>query len=132
LSSEGFDRSADRALAYLRVSGVGDYALVGPVEARGLPPRHFLVRMSPEAAERHAGELREAKARCVETRTGARFCLIEYDGRVLESMEMCNPIYEFRRIVEAREPPTIEECRKAEKNDFLVIRVEEKLGRAWG
>jgi len=84
--------------------------------------------MTPETVEKHRAELKPAKTRCVETKTGAKFCLINYDSVQLEAMEMCRPVFEFKRIIETKEPPTIEECRKVGKNDFLVIKMEEKKG----
>ena len=109
----------------MSVDEIGHYALIGPVERKGLPPKHFLVRMTPETTEKHRAEMKSAKARCTETKTGAKFCLINYDKTQLEGMEMCNPIYEFKKIIEIKESPTVEECRKAEKNDFLIIKIEE-------
>ena len=111
----------------MSVGEIGHYALIGPVERKGLPPKHFLIKMTPETVEKHKAELKTAKARCTKTKTGAKFCLIDYNKTQLEAMEMCNPIYEFKKIIEIKESPTVEECRKAEKNDFLIIEmVEEK------
>ncbi|MHA1262887.1 MAG: hypothetical protein ACTSSA_12485, partial [Candidatus Freyarchaeota archaeon] len=120
----------DDALAYLETP-FGPYALTKPVERKGLPPKNFLVRMTEKTVEerKKAGvEFKPAQVRCVETKTGAKFCLVNYDRVQLEAIEMCNPIFEFKRIIETKEPPSIEECRKAGKNDFLVIKMEEKKG----
>jgi hypothetical protein len=117
----------DRALAYLSVEGLGDYALVGPISREGMPPKHFLVRMSSESVEEHRRrgvEFKKATASCVTTSTGARFCIIRYDDMELEAMEMCRPIEELKEIVEKGRRPTIEECRLAGKNDFLVIKAK--------
>lgn len=116
----------DRALAYLRIKDIGHYALIPPVERPPLPPKNFLIRMTPEAIEEHKDKFKDAEAKCVVTATGAKFCLIKWNGNTLESMEMCRPIFEFKKIVEEKRPPTIEECRAAEKNDFLVIECEPK------
>lgn len=113
----------DDALAYL-TTDIGHYALTKPVEKKGLPPKNFLVRMSPKTvdARKKAGvEFKPAKVSCVKTKTDARFCLIKFDKAELDCMEMCRPVYEFKKIIEEKEPPTIEECRKAGKNDFLVV-----------
>jgi hypothetical protein len=121
------DEGRDRALAYLSVEGLGDYALVGPISREGMPPKHFLVRMSPESVEEHrrrGAEFRRATASCVTTSTGARFCIIRYDGQELEAMEMCRPVEELKEVVEKGRRPTIEECRAIGKNDFLVIKAK--------
>lgn len=120
--------SEDNALAYLDTP-LGPYALTKPIVKKGLPPKNFLVRMTPKtvAERKRAGVVfKPAKVSCVPTKTDARFCLLNYDKTRLEAMEMCRPVWEFKRIIEAKEPPSIGECRKAEKNDFLVIKIEEK------
>ena len=116
------------ALAYL-TTPMGPYALTKPVVKKGLPPKNFLVKMTPKTVEerKKAGvKFARAKVSCVPTKTGARFCLLDYDTKRLEAMEMCRPVYEFKRIIETKQPPSVEECRKAEKNDFLVIKMMER------
>jgi hypothetical protein len=120
----------DGATAYLSIEGLGDYALVGPISREGMPPKHFLVRMSPESVEEHRRrgvEFKRATASCVTTSTGARFCIIRYDDMELEAMEMCRPIEELKEVVEKGRRPTIEECRLVGKNDFLVIKSKPSL-----
>ena len=102
----------DDALAYL-TTPLGQYALTKPVVKKGLPPKNFLVRMSPrtvEARKKAGVEFKTAKVRCVKTKTGAKFCLFDYDKTRLETMEMCRPVFEFKKIIETKRPPTIEEC----------------------
>jgi len=111
----------DKALAYLKTS-IGEYALTPPLNKKYPEPKPFLVRMSPEAVERHKAELKEAITKCIKTKTGARFCIFSFNDKELEGMEMCRPVYEFKKIIETKEPPTIEECRKFKKNDFLIIK----------
>jgi hypothetical protein len=121
------DEGGGKAIAYLSVEGLGDYALVGPISREGMPPKHFLVRMSQESVEEHrkkGAEFKKATASCVTTSTGARFCIIRYDGRELEAMEMCRPIEELKEVAEKGRRPTVEECRAMEKNDFLVIKAK--------
>ncbi len=79
-----------------------------------------------EARKKAGVEFKPAEMRCVKTKTGARFCLFDYDKTRLEAMEMCRPVYEFKRIIETKRPPTIEECREKGKNDFLVVEIIEK------
>ena len=111
----------DKALAYLKTP-IGEYALTSPLNKKYPEPKPFLVRMSPEAVEKHKKELKDALVRCVKTKTGARFCIFRFDNKELEGMEMCRPIFEFKKIIETKEPPTIEECRKLKKNDFLIVK----------
>lgn len=68
--------------------------------------------------------MKEATIKCVETKTGARFCLIRYDKTELEAMEMCRPVFRFKQIIEKKEEPTIQECRALGKNDFLVVQAK--------
>lgn len=113
----------DRAEGYIKTS-IGNFALTKPVVRRVLPPRRFLVQLSPErlkTLEEQKCPLTPATAKCTETKTGARFCLITFDKTELEAMEMCRPVYEFRQIIEKKAAPTIQECRVAGKNDFLVV-----------
>ena len=122
---EGKKIEMEDALEYLSIEGIGDYALIGPIEREGMPPKLFLIRMKPESVREHKSrgvEFKPAKARCTETSTGARFCLINYDDKELEGIEMCSPIHELKEIVEKGEKPTIEKCRTIGKNDFLVIK----------
>jgi hypothetical protein len=115
------------ALEYLSIRNIGDYALIGPVSRGGLPPKYFLVRMKPESVEEHRKRgitFKPAEAKCVETSTGARFCLITYDDGKIEGIEMCSPIEELKEIVEKGEKPTIERCREIGKNDFLVLKLK--------
>jgi hypothetical protein len=117
----------EEAIDYLSIKGIGDYALVGPISREGLPPKHFLIRMKPESVEEHKEKgivFKPAEAKCVETSTGARFCLISYDKGEIESIEMCSPLEELKEIVEKGEKPTIEKCREKGKNDFLVIKLK--------
>ena len=114
-----------RALAYLSIEGLGYYALVGPISREGMPPKHFLVRMSPESAEEHrraGAKFEEASSNCVTTSTGARFCIIRYGDQELEAIEMCRPIEELKEIAREGRRPTVEECRAIGKNDFLVVK----------
>lgn len=104
---------------------LGSYALV-PLIKKGLPPKSMLVRMSKEREAEHAKELKEAKVSCTKTKTGADFCIFKFDNTELEGVEMCRPIYEFKKIIETKEPPSIEECRTAHKNDFLIISCKPK------
>jgi len=114
-----------KTIAYLKLKDIGEYALTPPIISRRFRiAKKFLIKMEPQAVERHLKELKEASIRCVETRTGARFCLISYDRTELEAMEMCRATFKFKHIIEKREEPSIQECRAAGKNDFLVV--EEK------
>jgi len=113
----------DRAEAHIKTS-IGNFALTKPVVRRGLPPRRFLVQISPErlkTLEEQKCPLTPATVKCTETKTGARFCLITFDKTELEAMEMCRPVHRFKHIIEKREEPTIQECRAVGKNDFLVV-----------
>lgn len=114
------------SIAYLRIKGIGSYALSKPIHRPPLPPKNFLIRLTPESEKKHEKELRDAIARCVKTRTGARFCVINFDNVTLDAMEMCMPVYQFEHIVKHREEPTIEECREKKKNWFLVVKCEPK------
>jgi len=116
----------NKAEAYLKTP-IGSFALTKPVRRPPLAPKRFLVQISSERLrelEAKKCPMKEATVKCVETKTGARFCLISYDRTELEAMEMCRPVFEFRHIIEKKEPPTIQECRAVGKNDFLVV--EEK------
>lgn len=115
----------DKSLAYIKTP-FGSYALTKPISREGLPPKNLLVRMSKEKEIEHAKEIKEAKVSCVKTKTGANFCIFKFDNVELEGMEMCRPVYEFKKIIEEKEAPTIEECRAKGKNDFLIISCKPK------
>jgi len=117
----------DKAEAYIKTP-IGNFALTKPVRRPPLAPKRFLVQISPERLKELEAKkcpMKEATVKCVETRTGARFCLVTYDKTELEAMEMCRPVYRFKKIIEKKEEPTIQECRALGKNDFLVL--EEKI-----
>jgi len=113
----------DKAEAYIK-SPLGAFALTKPVRRPPLAPKRFLVQISPERLkelEEKKCPMKEATVKCIITRTGARFCLVTYDETELEAMEMCRPTHRFKHIIQKREEPTIQECRVAGKNDFLVV-----------
>jgi len=113
----------DKAEAYIRTP-IGSFALTKPVVRPPLAPKRFLVQISPERLkeleEKKCG-FKEATVKCVETKTGARFCLVTFEGKELEAMEMCRATFKFKRMIEKHEEPTIQECRSKGKNDFLVV-----------
>jgi len=113
----------DKAEAYIRTA-MGSFALTKPVVRPPLAPKRFLVQISPERLkelEATRCPMKEATVKCVETKTGARFCLIRYDKIELEAMEMCRATFKFKTMIEKREEPTIQKCRAVGKNDFLVV-----------
>jgi len=113
----------DKAEQYIRTP-IGSFALTKPVRRPPLAPKRFLVQISPERLkelEEKKCPMKEATVKCVETKTGARFCLITFDKTELEAMEMCRATFKFKTMIEKREEPTIQECRAVGKNDFLVV-----------
>jgi len=117
-------KNPNESIAYLRIKGVGDYALSKPIHRPPLPPKNFLIRLSKEKIEEIEKKklFKEAEAKCVETKTGARFCVIKFDNVELEGVEFCSPTYKYKVMIERKELPTILECREKGKNWFLVIR----------
>jgi len=114
----------DRAEAYLKLKDIGAFALTKPVRRPPLAPKRFLVQISRERfreLEAKKCPMREATVKCVVTKTGARFCIVTYDKTELEAMEMCRSTFKFKKMIEKREEPTIQECRAVGKNDFLVV-----------
>ena len=111
-----------KALAYLETD-LGCYALTPPIVSKEFPePKKFLVKMSPKTIEKHKEELKKTLTKCVSTKTGAKFCIFKFNEKELEGMEMCRPTFEFKKIIEEKALPTIEECRREGKNDFLIIK----------
>jgi hypothetical protein len=109
-----------KTLAYLRTE-IGDFALTHPVSKPGMKDKNLLVRMSRATARKVEAEFKDAVAKCVETKTGARLCVFSFDKTELEGIEMCRPTYTFKTLIELKEHPSLEECIKKKKNDFLVV-----------
>lgn len=109
-----------KSLAFLRTE-LGDFALTPPLKKPGVKDKNFLVQMSKQTAKKHEKELKETKIKCRETKTGAKFCDFEFDGKQLQGIEFCRPAHKLKTISKTKEPPTIEECRADRKSDFLVV-----------
>ena len=109
-----------KPLAFITTS-LGDFALTQPINKPGVKDKNFLVQMSKQTAKKHEKELKEALVKCVETKTGAKFCDFEFDGKQLQGIEFCRPAHKLKKMAKTKEPPTIEECRADRKSDFLVV-----------
>jgi len=119
-------KDEEKSIAYLKTN-IGSYALTEPIRTVRFPePKNFLVLMSPEKVEKHKEELIPAEVDCIETATGARFCIFKFNDKEVEGMEMCRPIFEMKHVIEKGRMPTIEECRREKKNDFLVVKCKPK------
>ena len=130
----------DKAIAYFNVKGdvEGSYALIPKVVSRkpGIVPKNFLIKLTPQKQKelkKESTPFFDASSSCIFTRTGARLCYFKSQLQdlkhnlttnkqiELEGIEMCRPVYELSQIVKTGKSPTIEECRKADKVDFLII-----------
>jgi len=110
------------SILYLETE-IGSYALTEPIKTARFPePRNFLVLMSPQKVEEHKEELIPTEVDCIETKTGARFCIFKFKDKEIEAMEMCRPIFEMKYVIKKGRMPTVEECRRQKKNDFLVLK----------
>jgi hypothetical protein len=114
---------------YLHIGELGDFAIVGPIEKPPLKPKKMLIKMSPEASEKHKKELKEAIAKCVKTETGSKFCVIEYNNMILEGMEMAHPVCKLSKIVKEKLPEeeAIKKCIEEGKEAYLVVKEVCKL-----
>ncbi|MHA1827085.1 MAG: hypothetical protein ACTSX6_00405 [Candidatus Heimdallarchaeaceae archaeon] len=119
----------ENAIAYIETE-IGNFALIPKVMKRGRIPKNFLVKMGKKAVKKRKEEGHKfypAKVSCTETKTGAKLCLFDYTNTekdkdvTLEGIEMCRPVFEMKQIVKTGKAPTIEECRRANKADFLII-----------
>ncbi|HDH91601.1 MAG TPA: hypothetical protein ENF38_01480 [Candidatus Aenigmarchaeota archaeon] len=114
------------SLAYLHLKDIGYYALSKPIHRPPLPPKNFLIRMTKEHTEKVKPLIKDAKVSCIKTKTGARFCFIEFDNVKLDAIELCEPTYKYEYLIKHKELPSIEECREKGKNWFLVVKCEPK------
>ena len=109
---------------YLKTN-IGSYALTMPIDKKYPEPRQFLVKMTEEAIKRHEHELTEAKVSCVETKTGAKFCIFSFDGKEIEAMQMAHPICKLAKIAKGiPEDEASRKCIEEGKDAFLVISKE--------
>lgn len=111
----------DKSLAYLKTK-LGSYALTPKLNKKYPEPKNFLVKMTPKAEAEHKDELKDTKVKCTTTKTGAKFCIFNFDKNEIEGMEMCAPIYEMKTAIKEKRMPSIEECRAKDKNWFLVLK----------
>jgi len=116
------DKAEEKSIAYLKTD-IQSYALTQPIVTARFPePKNFLVLMGPKKVEEHKEELIPTEVDCIETATGARFCVFRFEDKEISGMEMCRPIFEMKYVIKKGRMPTIEECRRERKNDFLVVK----------
>lgn len=120
-----------KAEAYLKLEGIGAFALTKPVKRPPLAPKRFLVQISPERLkelEEQKCPLTPATVKCTTTNTRTRFCIISYEGIELEGMEMAHPICKLSKIVKHKldEKEAIDECLKEGKRAFLIVKETRK------
>ena len=122
---KGMRKMEDKALAYFKTH-YGAYALTPKISDKYPEPKHFLVKMSPEATMKHRQELIPTQLHCTDTKTGAKFCILtsEKPKIYMELMEMTRPIWEMSVMAKEHRVPTLEEARELGKNDFLVISIK--------
>ncbi|MHA1827099.1 MAG: hypothetical protein ACTSX6_00475 [Candidatus Heimdallarchaeaceae archaeon] len=117
----------DRSVLYLKTK-IGSYALTEPIVSPEYPePKRFLIRLSPKKEAEHRDELIEARVSCAKTKTGAKFCVFEWDSKLLEGMETAVPSCKYSKMVKEglSEKEAIEKCLKEGKQAFLIVK--EKL-----